>query len=788
MRPGGSFGFEPDPGSTEPIIGAAGRLTKVKGFDILIESAKILVESGRNTKVLIAGEGPEQDSLQSQIRETGLEDRIQLLGLQEDMSALYSACDVFVLSSRREGSPGVVLEAMASQRPVVATAVGGVPEIIEDGRSGILVPSGRADSLAGAVARLIDDKTVRRQIAERGRQRVVERFDLDQITARYEELYSGVLQPRRTNQPKVGSPYSQESPTITVVRSTKPAEAMTTPSGYRRGGRSVMIAGLLLVLALIGLRLVHLNADPPNSLWTESFGPFVDEGYKTLDARNLALFGKTHWNPEDDYPGWLPRSLITQLSFLAAFRILGQEIGNARLVTVFWFLAMLLIFLWATSGAYRPSTVYFGLLLLGTNLTLFAFSRLAIFEIPIAFLLLVALLTLKKLSKENPILSLAVVLLCLLVGAFGIKASALLYFLPVMAAVGLVSVVRLPNRVQRQVVLFSSIAIFGALLIYFFDFWAPRLDWDFARILRESLASPAAWAHPVLVAATFLAVGQGLYDDWRNFLSSSYRLSLVTVCVLGPLMLSLFSYNPLRYYVPILPVYILLVLEWLEAAPAEHGLGSRNQKLAPIASGAMLLVALVAVGLAFNRLVLGWIIPEQHADPSYVAPLRFTQVLLIAAAAALLIVFTPALSFIFRKRMASLVVLGLLLSSLLINATAVYLALTSPSLERDRVSREIGQLLPRGASIGGDWAPIFSVGTEIKTLYMNEVFNAPNRVKLVKPEYLLLSDTYGMRNYRDALMADAQVHLESAIYESEYKDRKISLHPLKYEPQPTSQP
>ena len=134
----------------------------------------------------------------------------------------------------------------------------------------------------------------------------------------------------------------------------------------------VKAAGLLLILVFTGLRLIHLGADPPDSLWTESFGPFVDEGYKTLDARNLELFGQTHWNLEDDYPGWMPRSPITQISFLAAFRYLGQEVESARLVTVFWFLLILLTYFWAVSPSYRSGVVYLGLALIGVNLSLFA--------------------------------------------------------------------------------------------------------------------------------------------------------------------------------------------------------------------------------------------------------------------------------------------------------------------------------------------------------------------------------------------------------------------------------
>ncbi len=183
---------------------------------------------------------------------------------------------------------------------------------------------------------------------------VLGEFDLDQTTCRYEDLYSGLLSAKSAKQPEVGS-LAPKDPDLVA------AESMTSTSTHGRKAKRLSIAGFLIVMALIALRLVHLGADPPDSLWTQSLGPFVDEGYKTLDARNLALFGQTHWNDQDDYPGWLPRSPITQVSFLAAFRILGQEIVSARVVTVLWFLLILLIYLWAISDSYGPWITLLGL-------------------------------------------------------------------------------------------------------------------------------------------------------------------------------------------------------------------------------------------------------------------------------------------------------------------------------------------------------------------------------------------------------------------------------------------
>jgi len=177
----------------ELVIGAAGRLTRVKGFDTLVDAVRRLRSSGMRPRLLIAGEGPERNNLQSQILGAGLEGQIQLLGLRDDLATLYSGFDIFALSSHREGSPSVVLEAMASECPVVATAVGGVTEIIKDGESGILVPPGDAQALAESLAQLFGSGSKREQFAKQGRARVREKFDLEGITRQYEALYTSLL-------------------------------------------------------------------------------------------------------------------------------------------------------------------------------------------------------------------------------------------------------------------------------------------------------------------------------------------------------------------------------------------------------------------------------------------------------------------------------------------------------------------------------------------------------------------------------------------------------------------
>src|SRR5690606_11391969 len=114
------------------LIGAVGRLSPEKGFDLLIRAVGELVQEGMNLGLLIAGEGPERSHLEAQIRQQPDPSRFRLLGHQSDLSDFYGAIDVYALSSLSEGLPNVLLEAMAMALPVVASRVGGVPQLIED--------------------------------------------------------------------------------------------------------------------------------------------------------------------------------------------------------------------------------------------------------------------------------------------------------------------------------------------------------------------------------------------------------------------------------------------------------------------------------------------------------------------------------------------------------------------------------------------------------------------------------------------------------------------------------
>ncbi|MEI8371245.1 MAG: glycosyltransferase [Planctomycetota bacterium] len=184
------------------IVGAAGRLSPEKGFDILIAAAQILDSplslSGRGGEggrigFILFGDGPLRDALARQIAAHGLKNRFILAGFRPDLDCYLPHLDLFVQSSFTEGLPNVILEAQAAGVSVVATSVGGTPEVIEDGRTGWLVPPRDAAALAERIARLLADDLSRATFRRQGRADVEDRFSFTAQSRLYENLFATLL-------------------------------------------------------------------------------------------------------------------------------------------------------------------------------------------------------------------------------------------------------------------------------------------------------------------------------------------------------------------------------------------------------------------------------------------------------------------------------------------------------------------------------------------------------------------------------------------------------------------
>jgi glycosyltransferase involved in cell wall biosynthesis len=183
--------FGVDHGAT--VVGAVGRLSPVKRFDVLIEAAALLIVEHPDLRVVLIGDGEDEARLRALVAERGLTSVVRFTGSRTDVPEVLAALDIAVNCSDHEGSPLAVIEYMAAGLPVVATRVGGLPELVVDGESGFLVPPRDPVALASTLDRLIRDGDLRRRLGERARHRQRTVHDLHRtvrlLELLYEELY-----------------------------------------------------------------------------------------------------------------------------------------------------------------------------------------------------------------------------------------------------------------------------------------------------------------------------------------------------------------------------------------------------------------------------------------------------------------------------------------------------------------------------------------------------------------------------------------------------------------------
>lgn len=180
-----------------PQVVSIGRFAFPKDFATLVEA---LAATRADYRAAFVGEGPLLPEIAATIRQQGLTDRIDLLGNRGDVPGVLASADVFVLSSRSEGFPVSILEAMAAGLPVIATDVGGVAESVVDGETGLLVPPGDPGALAAALERILTDRALRLRLGEAGCERVRRHFDLAGFHRAHVELYLRELE-RRAGRP-----------------------------------------------------------------------------------------------------------------------------------------------------------------------------------------------------------------------------------------------------------------------------------------------------------------------------------------------------------------------------------------------------------------------------------------------------------------------------------------------------------------------------------------------------------------------------------------------------------
>jgi len=178
------------------VFGTVGRFVPVKSYPTLLRASQKVFREIPNAYLVVVGEGPLQDELLKLVRELEIVDRVKFLGWRKDVPEILRGVDVYALASESEGMSNTILEAMASGRPVVTTNVGGNPELVVDGETGLLVPSLNPEALAAAIAKLLREPKLRRQLGENGRRRVEEQFSLEAMVRNYAKVYREVFNRR----------------------------------------------------------------------------------------------------------------------------------------------------------------------------------------------------------------------------------------------------------------------------------------------------------------------------------------------------------------------------------------------------------------------------------------------------------------------------------------------------------------------------------------------------------------------------------------------------------------
>jgi glycosyltransferase involved in cell wall biosynthesis len=191
------YGIEPGPAPATlpgaPRLAIVGRLIPIKGHEVLFRALAAVRRELPELTLEVAGDGPLDAELRSTVTRLGLDDVVSFLGQVADVGPVFERAEVVVVPSYGEGFGMVALEAMERGRPVIASAVGGLPEIVEDGRTGLLVPPGDVEALGAALGELTGDRARAAVMGTSGRERALEAFSQERCTERVAELYRAAL-------------------------------------------------------------------------------------------------------------------------------------------------------------------------------------------------------------------------------------------------------------------------------------------------------------------------------------------------------------------------------------------------------------------------------------------------------------------------------------------------------------------------------------------------------------------------------------------------------------------
>jgi glycosyltransferase involved in cell wall biosynthesis len=194
---GGAFRNELGLNNGHRLVGIVGRMVPVKNHRLFLDAAASVAAEEPVARFVVVGDGPLRQDMEQHALALGIGDRVLFTGWRRDMPKIYADLDVLVVSSNNEGTPVSAIEAMAARCPVVATRVGGVPDLVRDGETGYLVPAEDAEALSAAILRILEDPQTASRMAKTARAIAVQRFNTDRLIADIERLYVDLLKEKQ---------------------------------------------------------------------------------------------------------------------------------------------------------------------------------------------------------------------------------------------------------------------------------------------------------------------------------------------------------------------------------------------------------------------------------------------------------------------------------------------------------------------------------------------------------------------------------------------------------------
>jgi 4-amino-4-deoxy-L-arabinose transferase-like glycosyltransferase len=515
------------------------------------------------------------------------------------------------------------------------------------------------------------------------------------------------------------------------------AELREPRSGTTRTLRAVLLA--LSLAVFVGL-VWHVDADTPIKLGTVRFdaGAYCDEGYKTLDARNRALFGQAHWTPEDQYAGWAARSPVTVGLDTLVFRTFGVRLRYARLVSLGFALGSALLLHRLLERRFGQMAAALGVLLLVVHPLFAVYGRLALFEVKVLFFSLVGLTAL--LSKRGPawlrwsIVVLAFGLACgsKETAVFGIASMVLAWILLRMSE-------GLPREGTRRLAIWG-IVVAGLVLLAVLERLgiAVRLRGrelsNLVQFGRELFVLSALRMNPVLTILGAIASIATLRRLVTRMPAPRAEDVLMVCWFWGQtIAFTIFEYHPSRYYLVALPGLLwLAVLASREAASLHEELLVRPGGVATILVGLVLSIGawqLVTSGATYTG-----VLHPRNVESQQVYLARFGGLVLVSwpvcvAAVLFLGRFLPSPASVRTS------VRVLLFVSAALNLGALAAWMRAPRYEL-RAGAEQVRKLPADSVLVGDWAPELTLDTPLRTLYLT--WDNLHRLRRIKPTHVVV--------------------------------------------------